>query len=365
MKQVQTFAMKTMNGMTYGLFSTLIVGVIIDQIGKLLGIPFLTSPIYITLGSLMGAGIGLGIGLSLKLDGLKLVTAGIIGGIATSFRVSFTDGIQVATDAFKNGAVFPVFNEPLTVYAVVVSSLITMRYVLKKKTPIDILLIPLTSVFLAIIFTLIYSAPIGFLINGIAGFIEGATSIAPLPMTIIISMVMGILLTSPLSSAAIAITIRLGLNPASLDPTSSLGIAGGAAVVGTSIQMLGFALQSRKDNSFGMVLSIAFGTSMLQFKNILRKPVIWLPTILASGIAAPIIVLLFQTKTTFTGAGMGTSGLVGPLQTLFAMNYSLNAFISIGLIFVLGLSLVYVFDLFLRKKGSIVDGDFNVLNDIV
>ena len=82
MKQVQAFAMKTMNG-TYGLFSTLIVGVIIDQIGKLLGIPFLTSPIYITLGSLMGAGIGLGIGLSLKLDGLKLVTAGIIGGIAT------------------------------------------------------------------------------------------------------------------------------------------------------------------------------------------------------------------------------------------------------------------------------------------
>ena len=184
-------------------------------------------------------------------------------------------------------------------------------------------------------------------------------------MTIIISMVMGILLTSPLSSAAIAITIRLGLNPASLDPTSSLGIAGGAAVVGTSIQMIGFALQSRKDNSIGMVLSIAFGTSMLQFKNILRKPIIWLPTIIASGIAAPIIVLLFQTKTTFTGAGMGTSGLVGPLQTLFAMDYSLNAFISIGLIFILGLSLVYIFDLILRKKGLIVEGDFNVLNDIV
>jgi uncharacterized protein len=365
LKKLQSFLMTTMNGMTYGLFATLIVGVIIDQIGKLSGIPFLTNPIYITLGSLMGAGIGLGIGLSLKLQGLKLVTAGIIGGIATSFRVTFTDGIQVATDAYKNGAVFPVFNEPLTVYAVVVTSLILMRYILKKKTPIDILLIPLTSVFLAIIFTLIYSAPIGVIINGIAIFIDNATTIAPLPMTIIISMAMGILLTSPLSSAAIAITIRLGLNPAAIDPTSALGIAGGAAFVGTSIQMLGFALQSRKDNSIGMVLSIGFGTSMLQFKNILRKPIIWLPTILASGIAAPIIVLLLQTKTTFTGAGMGTSGLVGPLQTLFAMDYSFNAFLSIILTVVLGGILVYAIDLVLRKQGKIVDGDFAISLDIV
>jgi uncharacterized protein len=365
LKKLQSFLMTTMNGMTYGLFATLIVGVIIDQLGKLSGIPFLTNPIYITLGSLMGAGIGLGIGLSLKLDGLKLVTAGIIGGIATSFRVNFTSGIQVATNAYKNGAVFPVFNEPLTVYAVVVSSLILMRYILKKKTPIDILLIPLTSVFLAIFFTLLYSAPIGFIINAIAIFIEGATTIAPLPMTIIISMAMGILLTSPLSSAAIAITIRLGLNPASLDPTSALGIAGGAAFVGTSIQMIGFAIQSRKDNSIGMVLSIGFGTSMLQFKNILRKPIIWLPTILASGIAAPIIVLLLQTKTTFTGAGMGTSGLVGPLQTLFAMDYSLNAFLSIILTVVLGGILVYTIDLVLRKQGKILDGDFAISLDIV
>jgi uncharacterized protein len=365
LKKIQSFLMTTMNGMTYGLFATLIVGVIIDQIGKLSGIPFLTNPIYITLGSLMGAGIGLGVGLSLKLQGLKLVTAGIIGGIATSFRVTFTDGIQVATDAYKNGAVFPVFNEPLTVYAVVVTSLILMRYILKKKTPIDILLIPLTSVFLAIIFTLIYSAPIGVIINGIAIFIDNATTIAPLPMTIIISMAMGILLTSPLSSAAIAITIRLGLNPAAIDPTSALGIAGGAAFVGTSIQMLGFALQSRKDNSIGMVLSIGFGTSMLQFKNILRKPIIWLPTILASGIAAPIIVLLLQTKTTFTGAGMGTSGLVGPLQTLFAMDYSFNAFVSIILTVVLGGILVYAIDLVLRKQGKIVDGDFAISLDIV
>ena len=184
-------------------------------------------------------------------------------------------------------------------------------------------------------------------------YFNGATTVAPLPMSIIISVSMGMLLTSPLSSAAIAITIQLS------------GIAGGAAVVGTMIQMIGFSFQSRKDNSLGMVLSIAFGTSMLQFKNILRKPVIWLPTIIASAIIAPIVVLLFNIETTPYGAGMGTAGLVGPLQTLFAMDYSLNAFMSIGLIVVLGLGLVYAVDLFLRKKGSIIEGDFNVLNDIV
>jgi uncharacterized membrane protein len=226
LKKIQSFLMTTMNGMTYGLFATLIVGVIIDQIGKLSGIPFLTNPIYITLGSLMGAGIGLGIGLSLKLQGLKLVTAGIIGGIATSFRVTFTDGIQVATDAYKNGAVFPVFNEPLTVYAVVVTSLILMRYILKKKTPIDILLVPLTAVVFSSITTLIVSAPIFQVIEGIKLVVSTATETAPLPMSIIIAMTMGVLLTSPLSSAAIAITISLS------------GIAGGAAVIGTMIQMI-------------------------------------------------------------------------------------------------------------------------------
>jgi len=114
-----------------------------------------------------------------------------------------------------------------------------------------------------------------------------------------------------------------------------------------------------------MVLSIGFGTSMLQFKNILRKPVIWTPTILASAVLAPILVLLFKIETTSYGAGMGTAGLVGPLQTLYEMDYSLNAFLSMVIILFGGIALVYVFDLLLRKLGLIVNGDFNVLNDIV
>jgi uncharacterized membrane protein len=349
MKKLQAFAMKTMNGMTYGLFSTLIVGVIIDQIGKLLGLTFLTNPIYYTLSLLMGAGIGLGIGIALKFEGIKLVTTAIVGGIATSFRVTFANGIQVANIDGPTA----VYNEPLTVYFVVITTLLLMQVILKKKTPVDILLIPLTAVILATLSTFVYSAPLFAFIEAIKSFINTATTVAPLPMSIIIAVSMGMLLTSPLSSAAIAITIQLS------------GIAGGAAVVGTMIQMVGFSFQSRKDNSLGMVLSIGFGTSMLQFKNILRKPVIWIPTIVASAVLAPILVLLFKIETTAYGAGMGTAGLVGPLQTLFEMNYSVNAFLSMVIILFGGVALVYVFDLLLRKLGLIVKGDFNVLNDIV
>ena len=349
MKKIQAFAMKTMNGMTYGLFATLIVGVIIDQVGKLLGVTFFTNPIYYTLSLLMGAGIGLGIGISLKFEGIKLVTAAIVGGIATSFRVTFEGGIQVANIDGPTAA----YNEPLTVYFVVITSLLLMNLILRKKTPIDILLIPLTAVILATVSTLIYSAPLFYLIQNIKLFIETATLAAPLPMSIIIAITMGMLLTSPLSSAAIAITIGLS------------GIAGGAAVIGTSIQMIGFAIQSRKDNSVGMVLSIGFGTSMLQFKNILKNPLIWLPTIISSGIVAPILVLVFSTETTPYGAGMGTAGLVGPLQTLFEMNYSLNAWLSVLGTFLLGGFLVYLFDLLMRKWQYIKDGDLKVSNDIV
>lgn len=349
LKRIQKFAMTTMNGMTYGLFATLIVGVIINQIGNILGVSFLTNPIYYTLTLLMGAGIGLGIGISLKYEGLKLVTAAMIGGIATSFRVTFTDGIQIANQISPSR----VFNEPLTVYMVVITTLLLMNVILRKKTPVDILLVPLTAVTLATLSTLVYSAPLYEGIEVIKSLITSATEVAPLPMSIIISVTMGILLTSPLSSAAIAITIGLS------------GIAGGAAVIGTMIQMIGFAIQSIKDNKIGMVLSVGFGTSMLQFKNILRKPIIWLPTIIASGIVAPILVLTLGTETTKEGAGMGTAGLVGPLQTLEAMDYSPQAFLSIGLTILFGGILVYLFDLVLRKQNKIVDGDFTISLDIV
>lgn len=341
-RKMKSFIMTTMNGMVYGLFATLIIGVIVKQIGTLLDIPLLYETIYNRLASLMGVGIGIGIGISLKMNGLKLVVAGVIGGIASSFTL-LVDGTFAAPH---------LINEPVKVYLVTIFGILFLEKILIKKTPVDILLIPLAGITIAIILTFIIGGPVRFMIDYIQQFITWTFEFAAIPMSVIVAVVMGILLTSPLSSAAIAISINLS------------GFAGGAAVIGCTAQMIGFAVQSRKDNSIGVVLSIAFGTSMLQFKNILRKPIIWLPTIIASAILGPLFYIFLRTQTTKEGAGMGSSGLVGQLQTLEAMNYSLNAWLSVILMIVLSAVLVFGIDLIFRKKGLIVQGDLAVNKDI-
>ncbi|AUD64683.1 hypothetical protein BK011_02950 [Tenericutes bacterium MZ-XQ] len=339
--KLKQFTMTTLNGMVYGLFATLIIGVIVQQFGALLGIEVIEVNLANTLKSLMGVGIGMGIALSLEMKGLKMVVASIMGGIATSFKFQFGEGLVLATN-----------NDPVTTYLVVIIGIAFINRLLVKRTPVDILLIPLFGSILSFILTLGLSGPIGWGLSMISTGIDQATLIAPFPMTIIIAVVMGMLLTAPISSAAIAIAINLD------------GIAGGAALVGTTVQMIGFAVQSRKDNNIGMVLSIAFGTSMLQFKNILRKPIIWLPTIITSAILSPIIVLTLNTETTKFGAGMGSSGLVGQLQTLYQMDYNLNSWLSIILSIGLAIVGVFIIDLLFRKFNLIVDGDLKVGNDI-
>lgn len=335
------FIMTTMNGMVYGLFATLIIGVVIGQLGNLLNIDLIANTLRSTLMGLMGVGIGIGISLSLKMDGLKMVVASVAGGIATSFKYVLGSGLVLSMN-----------NDPITTYLVVVLTIMFLKYVWVKKTPVDIVLVPVLGSLVAVVLTLVLSGPIGFVLTGISNGIESATTFAPLPMSIVLAVVMGMLLTSPISSAAIAIAITLD------------GLAGAAAVVGCSVQMIGFAVQSRKDNNIGMVLSIAFGTSMLQFKNILKKPIIWLPTIIASAILAPMIVLPLDGKTSSIGAGMGTSSLVGQLETLAAMDYSFNAWLMVLLMIVGGALVVYGIDLIFRKYNLIVDGDLAVNNDI-
>lgn len=342
-RSIKNFAMTTMNGMVYGLFATLIIGVIVEQIGTLLGIELLAVTVAGRLKSLMGVGIGLGIGLSLKLDGLKLVVASVIGGIATSFTLLLDGTISTVPG---------IVSEPVKTYLVTIFGIILLEKILRKKTPFDILLIPLTGVAIAVILTLIIGGPSRFVIEQIQSGIASAETLFPIPMTIVVAVVMGVLLTSPLSSAAIAIAIQLD------------GISGGAAVVGCTVQMIGFAVQSRRDNTIGVVLSIAFGTSMLQFKNIIRKPIIWLPTIIVSAILGPLFYIFLKTETEFVGAGMGSSGFVGQLQTLKAMNYSVNAWISVVLMIVLAAVLVFAIDFIFRKKNLIIDGDLAVNRDI-
>lgn len=330
---VMNFFIVSFNGMAIGLFSTLIIGVILTQLSKLIGyIPgfdFLSNSLLVlanTLKPFMGIGIGFGVAISLKLEGIKLVVAGIAGGIATNQ-----------------------FNDPMVAYLAAISVYFTLKYVLFKKTPVDILLVPLLGVITAFAVTSIIGHPVTIAMKAIGDFIKWATELQPFVMGVVISVLMGMALTAPISSAAIAFAITLG------------GIAGGAATVGCCVQMLGFAIMSRKDNNIGSVISIAIGTSMLQFKNIIKKPIIWLPTIIVSAILGPFSTLVFKMQTTYEGSGMGTSGLVGQFATLEAMNNSLNAYIAIIVLqIVLPVVLVWLVDVLFRKFNLIKEGDLKL-----
>ncbi|HEY8395293.1 MAG TPA: PTS sugar transporter subunit IIC [Bacilli bacterium] len=323
-KLLLNYLIKTFNGMAYGLFSTLILGTIVNTIGGLLKADFLINLAGL-LKNLTGVGIGIGIAWSLKLEGLRLVAAGVAGGIASNLTIG----------------------DPMVEYLTVIASIEILGLLFRKKTFLDIILIPLTSALIAYgVYTLI-NEPVSGMMKSIGDFLKWATTAQPFFMGIIIAVVMGMILTAPISSAAIAVAIGLD------------ALAGGAAVVGCCVQMVGFAVMSRKDNNFGTVLSVGIGTSMLQFKNILKKPIIWLPTIIASAILGPLATLVFKTTCTKEGSGMGTSGLVGPIGTYHSMGN--DAWLSIILLqILLPLILVWILDLIFRKFGWIKKGDLKI-----
>ncbi len=339
-RRTLNYLIKTLNGMALGLFSTLIIGVIIEQIGLLLGnfalfegIAPSLDQLAQTLKSLMGVGIGIGIAWSLSLGGLALIAGGIAGGVGTS-----------------------VHSDPVVAYLTTIAAIEAVRFILRKKTPLDIILIPLISGLVALLAATIIGEPVAAFMRAIGEFIKNATDYQPFIMGIIIAVIMGMALTSPISSAAIAVSIS-----SAADGVGLVGVAGGAAVVGGATQMIGFAVMSRKDNNIGTVISIAIGTSMLQFKNILKKPIIWVPPIIISAILGPISTLVFALESTEIGAGMGTSSFVGQIGVIEAMGHTPMTYIGIALLhIVLPLVGVLALDIVFRKKGLFEYGDFTL-----
>lgn len=330
MKEIIT---RSMNGLTYGIFATIVVGVIIQQFGTLLGLEVLTGPIYQRLALLMGVGIGMGVAISLKTEGIMFLVIAVSGGIATSFTVNF--GVE---NWFE-----PIFNNnPITAYLVVLLTFLIMTNVFRKKTPYDILLIPIVGVLTSVLMTFIVSYPIGLLMDGIYKLIEISIVNQPHITSIFIGLIFAFLITLPIvSSAGIAIAINIGNIP----------VAAAAAVVGTVVQMVGFAIQSRKGNNMGTILSIGLASSMFQFKNIIKKPIIWLPTLITSAVLPPILFEIF--KPVFAadslGAGMGTSGLVGILRVLDVNSYSSSAWLFVTTLILSSLLVVYLIDILFKK----------------
>ena len=377
-RPVLDFLIKTLNGMAYGLFATLIIGTIFATVGGLFKYgegngfcDFMANIIgdgkgglSFVLQILTGAGIGVGIALALKFDPLKTVVLAASGEVAAYFSLStkfVTAGNFPTSDAFKIG-------DPLTIYLVCIAVALAMKYVLRKKTPVDILLIPLFGGAVALASSLLIRYPAIYVTFGIQWLVNAGTNTVPFLMGIIVAVIMGMALTAPISSAAIAamvftlpadITIAMALT---MPEYSGLVIASGAAIIGCSTQMVGFAVQSRKDNGIGMIISIGIGTSMLQFKNILKKPIIWLPTIITSAILGPISTCWIRGICMGSSAGMGTAGLVGQIGSFSSMgfaNWQVYIFVFVLQIILPGV-LVFFIDLLFRKFNLIKEGDLKV-----
>ena len=344
-KKILDYVIKTMNGMAFGLFATLIIGTIIGTIGGFFTDGSTANTLLTELATLLknmtGLGIGVGIAWSLKYDGIKLISIATAGAIAAYFCYD--------KYGFKIG-------DPLSIYIVVIITSLLLDQIFRKKTPVDIIIIPLFTALFSSALTILISEYIMAITSGLSKFIGVATEYQPILMGIVISVVMGMALTAPISSAAIAaIIFVMG------STENGLLIASGAALIGCCTQMVGFAVMSRKDNNIGTCIAIGVGTSMLQFKNILKKPIIWLPTIIVSAILGPIATTLIELKCMGTAAGMGTSGLVGMIGTFESMGSTLDVWmIVIGFEILLPTALVFVVDLIFRKFDLIKEGDLKL-----
>lgn len=355
-------------GMAQGLFVTLIAGTILATIAeKLIG---KENYIGVTLlyianmaKSLMGAGIGVGIAYALGKNKLLTFTAAVAGMVG-----AFADGLLFGSFV---APLFPNVNTPLIslglgapgnpVGAYVVTMLvIELVELYSGKTKLDIILVPLGALLISFV-GIFVASPFIWLINQLGILIAQATGLQPVLMGIIISVVMGVLLTMPTSSAAIWVTVAKEVIEAGGSNAEYMYIAGGAATVGCACHMLGFAVASFRENGISGLISQGIGTSMLQIPNVMKKPIIMLPMIISSAITGALSPI-FGLKCGYSGGGMGTSGFVGIID-LFASTHGTLGIIGIVLLVIaLPIMLNFVISEFMRKKGFIKFGDMKLLD---
>lgn len=330
-----SYMVKLLNGMAFGLFSSLIIGLIIKQVGVLTNYELLKRA-GTTAQLLMGPAIGVGIASAINASPLVLMSSAIAGAIGAG-TVTFQNGVGI----FKIG-------EPL---GAMIASWIACSIAnkLTGKTKLDIILLPFSVISLGALTGFFVSPYVSSFMKYLGYFINMATELHPIPMGILVSVSMGMILTLPISSAAIAISLGLS------------GLAAGSAVVGCCCNMIGFAVISYKDNNFGGFFAQAIGTSMLQIPNIVKKPIIWLPAILSSAILGPISSFGLKMINTPEGAGMGTSGLVGQIAYFSATGFNSYNFVIILIMhFILPAALSFIFYYILKKVGLIKNGDMKL-----
>ena len=348
---VQRYGIDALGAMAQGLFCSLLIGTILNTLGTQFGIPFLTAQIIkindvgYTIGGLCsfmsGAAMAVAIGYALQAPPMvlfSLVTVGYacnaLGGAGGPLAVLF-----VAIIAAECGKA------------------------VSKETKVDILVTPLVTILIGVALSAWWAPAIGAAASQVGTLIRWATELQPFWMGIVVSVVIGIALTLPISSAAICAALTL------------TGLAGGAAVAGCCANMVGFAVLSFRENGWGGLVSQGIGTSMLQMPNIVKNPKIWLPAILTSAITGPMATCLFHLEMNDpsggVASGMGTCGFVGQIgvyagwvsDVASGAKAAITSFDWAGLIlisFVLPAILCWAFGLFFRKIGWIGEGDLTL-----
>lgn len=337
-----------LSGMAQGLFATLIIGTIIQQIGTLIGgapgnMIFVIGKVA---ASLTGAGIGIGVAYKFKCSQLVVVSAATAGMVG-----AFASKLLAGTVLVEGSIVYAGPGEPLGAFIAAYVGIELGQFV-TGRTKVDILVTPLVSIASGSIVGLILGPPISGFMTWLGSIINWGTEQQPFLMGIIVSVLMGMILTLPISSAALGIILNLS------------GLAAGAATVGCCCNMVGFAVASYRENKVGGLLAQGIGTSMLQVPNIVRKPVIWIPAILSSAILGPVGTLVLHMTSNATGSGMGTAGLVGQIMTWQVMTQTEAAAAVLVKILVIQVILPAVVTLaiseFMRKKEWIKFGDMKL-----
>ena len=351
-KYVKRYLIDAMSGMAQGLFASLLIGTIIKTLGQQL-LRLSVNPVFqflVNAGNfasdahVVGAAMAIGIGFAMKVPALVLFSLVAVGSAAN----------------VTGGAGGPLAVLIIAIIAAELGCLVS------KKTKVDIIVTPAVTILVGALLTVLTAKYIGMAASSIGKVIVWATKLHPFWMGMLVSAIVGIALTLPISSAAICAAFGL------------TGLAGGAAVAGCCAQMVGFAILSFRENKWGGILSQGLGTSMLQMPNIIKNPKVWIPPTLASIITGPIATCLFKMEMNgaAVSSGMGTCGLVGQIGVIsgwfepseVAIGHGASAITPgaldwIGLIlvcFILPGLLSWAFGLLLRKIGWIKDGDLSL-----
>ena len=320
---VKTYLIDAMGAMAFGLFASLLIGTIFGTLGDKTQVAlFQTIAEYCK--SATGAALGVSIAYTLHAPQLVLFSAATVGiaGNALGGPVGALLATIVATELGK---------------------------IVSKETRVDILVTPGVTIISGVLVAQFVGPGVSAFMTAFGNLVKTTTEMQPFFMGMLVSALIGIALTLPISSAAICIMLSLD------------GLAGGAATAGCCAQMIGFAVLSFRENGMGGLLAQGLGTSMLQMGNIVKNPRIWIAPTLASMVTGPIATCLFRLENIAAGAGMGTCGLVGPIGIYTAMGGGVNMWLGILLVcFLLPAVLTLIFGAVLRKIGWIKVGDLKL-----